>query len=166
MLHNIMDAWWWHNESTETRVCKLSMGLEKVKLQNNWFMVSVHLLSYGCNWEDSKGPSKWLQHPFHFVEWQCWKRFLPPFPPRWIDVERVEKPLKFASTSVQHFFCSLECSECWSEVEVICFAFSTLLSKRMRNQEDVIMVTMDAKTKQDNVVCGCSTSGPRCGKPD
>ena len=38
----------------------------------------------------------------------------------------------------------------------------------MRNEEDVIMVTMDAKTvtKQDNFVCGCSKSGPRCGKPD
>ena len=35
MLHNIMDACWWHNESTETHVCKLSMDLEKVKLQNN-----------------------------------------------------------------------------------------------------------------------------------
>ena len=38
----------------------------------------------------------------------------------------------------------------------------------MRNEEDVIMVTKDAKTvtKQDKFVCGCSTSGPRCGKPD
>ena len=31
----------------------------------------------------------------------------------------------------------------------------------MGNEEDAKTVT-----KQDKFVCGCSTSGPRCGKPD
>ena len=31
VLHNLMDALSWYNEAIEMHVCKLSMGLEKLK---------------------------------------------------------------------------------------------------------------------------------------
>ena len=47
VLRNLMDAHWRSNEAIEMHVCKLSMGLEKLKfveivsmLLNNWLMVS------------------------------------------------------------------------------------------------------------------------------
>ena len=138
-------------------------------------IASTFIGRYLASMSPSKGPSKGLQHllehPFDFIEWQCWKRLPPPFQhveTCWKDVEWMLKEFKslyFASTCVEQYFCSLEWSECWNGVEVICPVLSTLLSKRMHNEEDltmVTMVTMNVKTvakRPDDFVCGCSTSG-------
>ena len=50
------------NETIEIHVCKLTVGLEKLKIykimyvnvKSNWFMVNVGPSSYGCTSEDRK----------------------------------------------------------------------------------------------------------------
>ena len=63
------------------------------------------LITTVCKCHFDKGPSKRLQHPFDFVEWQCWKRLPFSFDiveTCWKDVESMLKEFKSLQTLLQH----------------------------------------------------------------
>ena len=66
VLSNLLVVCWLCNGAIEKHVCKVSMGLQKLKfdkvmslLQGNWFMVSVRPSSYGCTCKVAKHARSW-----------------------------------------------------------------------------------------------------------